>query len=326
MVQGNTMDVKKNIQNMLIACNAVNKGEKFLIVADNLPRPAHLGQTLLDSLLEMGFEATLAVIHPRKVDGAEPTAAVAAAMKAVNAIFSVSEGATIAHTTARKEATALGVRFHIISASEDDLSKNELKPEDIALVKDRTIKIAKALKAGKVAKVTTKAGTDISVQIGGRATLAVYPSNPDNGTIPYYSEAAVAPIEGTAEGTIMVDLAFRNWNYLLSKPLQITVKDGRAVEMAGEKKDYDILWKIATTDENASNIAELGIGTCHFLPRENRGTSLDFARYGTAHLALGRNNDIGGNTMSKIHQDVLLDKPTIFIDGKCIMQEGELLI
>ena len=109
------MDVKNNIQNMLVACNAVNEGEKMLIVADNTPRTAHLGQTLLDAMLEMGFDTTLAIIPPRKVDGAEPTAAVAAAMKAVNAIFSVAEGATIAHTTARKESTALGVRFHLIS-------------------------------------------------------------------------------------------------------------------------------------------------------------------------------------------------------------------
>jgi leucyl aminopeptidase (aminopeptidase T) len=320
------MEVKKNIQNMLVACNAVNQGEKILIVADNLPRPAHLGQTLLDAMLEMGLDTTLAVIPPRKVDGAEPTAAVAAAMKAVNAIFSVAEGATIAHTTARKESTALGVRFHLITALEEDLKNHELKTVDIEMVKDRTTKIAKTLKQGKTARVTTKAGTDLSFQIGGRAVLAVYPSNPNNGTIPYYAESATTPIEGTAEGTIVVDLAFRNWNYLLEEPLKITVKGGKAVEMTGAKKDYDILWKIAMTDENASNIAELGIGTCHFLPREMRGTSLDFARYGTAHFALGRNNDIGGNTMSRIHQDVLINKPTIMIDDQCIMQEGELLL
>lgn len=320
------MDVKKNIQNMLVACHAVNEGEKILIVADNLPRPAHLGQTLLDAMLEMGLDTTLAIIPPRKVDGAEPTAAVAAAMKAVNAIFSVAEGATIAHTTARKESTALGVRFHLITASEEDLKNHELKKEDIELVRDRTKKIAKRLREGKTARVTTRAGTDITFEIGGRAVLAIYPSNPNNGTIPYYAESATTPIEGTAEGTIVVDLAFRNWNYLLEEPLKITVRGGQAIEMKGAKKDYDILWKIATTDENAANIAELGIGTCHFLPREMRGTSLDFARYGTAHIALGRNNDIGGNTMSRVHQDVLINKPTIMIDGQVLMQEGELLI
>jgi leucyl aminopeptidase (aminopeptidase T) len=319
------MDAKKNIQNMLTACHAVNEGEKILIVADSLPRPAHLGQTLLEAMLDMGLDTTLAIIPPRKVDGAEPTAAVAAAMKAVNAIFSIAEGATIAHTTARKESTALGVRFHLITALEDDLINHELKVEDIELVKERTQKIAKALKEGKVARVTTTAGTDITFEIGGRFVLAVYPGNPYNGTIPYYAESAVAPIEGTAEGKIVVDLAFRNWNYLLEEPLIINVKNGKALEMTGAKKDYDILWKIATTDENASNIAELGIGTCHFLPRAMRGTSLDFARYGTAHIALGRNNDIGGNTMSRIHQDVLFNKPTIMIDDQCIMREGELL-
>ena len=42
--------------------HAVNEGEKTLIVAETA-RPAHLGQTLLDAMLEMGFDATLAVIH-----------------------------------------------------------------------------------------------------------------------------------------------------------------------------------------------------------------------------------------------------------------------
>jgi leucyl aminopeptidase (aminopeptidase T) len=320
------MDVKENIKTMLVACNATKPGEKVLIVCDSKSRPAHLGQTLLETLLEMGLDATLALFPPRKVDGAEPPAAVAAAMKAVDAIYSIAEGATLSHTTARKEASALGVRWHLITASENDLAKCELKTEDLELVAERTKKLSNALKNGKVAHVTTKAGTDITFEIVSRAALAVYPSNPHNGTIPYYAESATTPIEGTAEGVIMVDLAFRNWNYLLEQPLKITVKGGHAVKMEGAQKDHDILWKIATTDEGASNIAELGIGTCHFLPHPLRGTSLDFARYGTAHLALGRNNDIGGQTMSKIHQDVLIDKPTIYLDDLCIMKDGEIQI
>lgn len=320
------MDVKKNIQNMMIACNATKPGEKVLIVADSKPRPAHLGQTLLDAMLDMGLDATLALIPPRKVDGAEPSDAVAAAMKVVDAIYSVAEGATISHTTARKEASALGVRYHLITASEEDLAKCELRTEDLELVAERTKKLSNALREGEAARVTTKAGTDIRFEIAGRAALEVYPSNPNNGTIPYYAESAITPVEGTAEGKIVVDLAFRNWNYILDEPLTITVKGGHAIKMEGAQKDHDILWKIATTDEGASNIAELGIGTCHFLPREMRGVSIDFARYGTAHLALGRNNDIGGQTMSKIHQDVLIDKPTIHIDGQCIMKDGEIQI
>lgn len=65
-------------------------------------------------------------------------------------------------------------------------------------------------------------------------------------------------------------------------------------------------------------------GPNHYTSGTN--VTLDFVRYGTAHLALGRSDDIGGETMSKIHQDVLIDKPTIFIDDQCIMKDGELLV
>lgn len=44
------MDVKENIKTMLVACNATKPGEKVLIVCDSTPRPAHLGQTLLDAM------------------------------------------------------------------------------------------------------------------------------------------------------------------------------------------------------------------------------------------------------------------------------------
>ena len=320
------VDVKENIKTMLVACNATNPGEKTLIVCDSTPRPAHLGQTLLEAMLEMGLDATLAIFPPREVDGAEPPAAVAAAMKEVDAIYSVAEGATISHTTARKESSALGVRYHLITASEKMLGKYQLKAEDLELVAERTKKLSHALRTSKTAHVTAPAGTDITFDIVSRAALEVYPSNPNNGTIPFYAESATTPIEGTAQGTIVVDLAIRNRNYLLEEPLVVTVKDGHAVKMEGAKKDYDILWGIATTDEGASNIAELGIGTCHFLPYPLAGTSLDFARYGTAHLAIGRNNDIGGNTFSKVHQDILIDKPTIYLDDKCVMKDGEIQI
>ena len=319
------MDLSKNLRSILEGCEAVKPGEKILIVADNEIPTARLGQKLLDVILSMGNDATLAIIPSREIDGAEPSAAVAAAMKAVNAIFSVAAKATISHTTARKESTALGVRFHLITGTEKDLEK-EISVEDFRLVKERTIKLSKALRKAKVARVTTKSGTDITFEIGGRPTLAVYPGNPFNGPIPYYAESAVTPIEGTAEGTIVVDLAFRNWNYLLEEPVKIAVKGGKLVDISGAKKDVDRLWQLAKTDENATNIAELGIGTSYILPRPLSGSSLDFARYGTAHIALGRNNDIGGNTMSLIHQDVLMNEPTIELDNQCVLRDGVVVI
>jgi len=43
------------------------------------------------------------------------------------------------------------------------------------------------------------------------------------------------------------------------------------------------------------------------------------------HIAAGRNNDIGGNALSKIHKDVLMTKPTVELDGEKILESGKLL-
>ena len=52
----------------------------------------------------------------------------------------------------------------------------------------------------------------------------------------------------------------------------------------------------------------------------------DGARIGTAHVALGRNNDIGGETLSDVHMDALMDKVTVELDGNRVLNNGVLLI
>jgi len=48
---------------------------------------------------------------------------------------------------------------------------------------------------------------------------------------------------------------------------------------------------------------------------------------GTAHLAIGNNTSMpGGNTYSEIHLDGVFNKPTIWLDGKLLMEKGKILI
>ena len=69
-------------------------------------------------------------------------------------------------------------------------------------------------------------------------------------------------------------------------------------DVSGFEDDVKRLRKIMASDENASNIAELGIGTSHTIPRVYRATRRDGAMSGNVHIAVGRNNDIGGQTWS----------------------------
>ena len=78
-------------------------------------------------------------------------------------------------------------------------------------------------------------------------------------------------------------------------------------------------------DENAYVIAELGIGT-------NEATKLigvsleDEKMLGTVHVAIGRNTGLGGVNMSKIHLDFIITNPTFKVDGKLVIENGQLKV
>jgi len=324
------LELREGIQSIIGACFAVKPGEQILVIAENDSESVFKGQAFMDVINSMGAEAVLTVIPAQQTTGHEPPALVAAAMKNVNAIFCIAEKGGISHTTARQEALAAGARYYgVYQTSVEDL-KIGVSATDIQLIKERTEKLAQRLSQANVARVTTQLGTDITLNLTGRKGVAVHPlssliSSSNVTVLPDYAEAAIAPVEGTAEGSIIIDLAMRLWGYLLKQPLRYTVKAGKVVDISGAAGDVDALRKIAATDENASNIAELGIGTSHIIPGAMRGSARDFGRVGTVHIGIGRNNDVGGKTWSRIHLDGLMSKPTIELDTEYVMREGVLL-
>jgi leucyl aminopeptidase (aminopeptidase T) len=312
-------------KSIFIASDIVHPRDKVLIIADNDGESLWLGYLALSTAKVLGGEAVLTVMDSPEHRGAEPPAAVAAAMKAVNVCIRLSNKTSLVHTTARKQASDMGIRFCPIEAPAEEI-KMGASPKDIQLIRDRTEKLAKLLAQTKIARVTTLEGTDITVNVAGRPAVPIHPLSPVVAGLPNYAEAAISPVEGTAEGKMVVDIAFIDWCCLLREPMHLTVKGGKVVDIKGYKPEIDKLQRVLDKYENARNIAELGIGTSHTTPLPVLGTRRDAARIGTAHLALGRNNDIGGNTWSEIHWDGLMSQATVELDGKTIMKNGEMLM
>lgn len=287
-----------------------------------------LRDALIDHPDDMGkwAEAVLTIMTQREIAGHEPPSSVAAAMQKVDTVIQVCEKASIAHTNIRKEASAVGVRYsHLFKIPVDDL-KQGVSTADILLIKERTDRLAAGLTKANVARLTTPSGTDLTMNLGDREGVTISPVGPDLFTLPYYAEAAIAPVEGTAEGIIVADLTMRGWGYLFREPLRYAVKEGKVVEVFGSTEDADRLRKICGADENAANIAEFGIGTSHIIPKALQGTNRDFGRMGTAHIGIGRNNDIGGKIWSRIHLDGLMSHATIELDNNCVLRGGTFLI
>ncbi len=318
------LEILNRANSVIEALQLVNSGQRILVIADNEYESIWMGQLIMDIANAKGAEATLVAINPSDMKAKEPPAIIAASMKNVDTVIRLSDKAPLIHTNARKEATAVGVRFCILTI--DDI-KQATSIDDIRLIQKRTETIAQMLSQTKIATVTSPAGTVVSLSLSGRPALSLHPLNRlVGGGSPHYAEAAIAPVEGTANGTIVIDIAMIDWEYLLREPIRLTIQEGNVVNVSGAKKDAEKLREIIFNHENATNIAELGIGTSHTVPLPIRGTRRDAARLGTAHFALGRNNDFGGKTKSDVHLDGLMDQVTVELDGRVVLKDGMLKI
>ena len=91
------------------------------------------------------------------------------------------------------------------------------------------------------------------------------------------------------------------------------------------KKKKDILKRDLEekNDPNVYNIAELGVG---LNPKcKMTGVMLDDEGVlGSAHIGIGSNITLGGNLKAAIHYDLVLWQPTIKLDGKILLKNGDL--
>jgi len=78
-------------------------------------------------------------------------------------------------------------------------------------------------------------------------------------------------------------------------------------------------------NENARNVAELGIGTNEKVLLENNLLEMEKV-LGTVHIAFGDNKSMGGVVESSIHVDGVILKPTLIVDGKKIMEDGRMIL
>ena len=301
-------------------CLAVRKGESVLVITDEPERK--IGYAFWEAAKEAGSEAMLLEILPRSSNGEEPPEAVAKLMKDFDVLI-IPTSRSMSHTKARREACKAGARCVTLPGILEDTMQRTLNA-DYHEIAQRSIKLAGIVSQGRRAKVTTPAGTDITMSLEGRechADTGLVHNPGDFSNLPA-GEAYIAPVEGTANGIIMVDGAMVG---KVKKPIQIVVKDGFATQITGDRSAEELEKMLEPFGQPGRNIAELGIGTNH--KARIVGSVLEDEKVmGTVHMALGDNKSMGGNVSVQSHLDGILLKPTLWIDDKKIMEDGELKI
>jgi leucyl aminopeptidase (aminopeptidase T) len=189
-----------------------------------------------------------------------------------------------------------------------------------------TREVAHLMSEARTARVRTPAGTDLTMSLAGRAAVALTGRVGGPGTFAAMpdGEAAISPVEGTSEGTLVVDHTMDNLG-LLDRPIRMRTQNGRVTEISGGTSADQLRALIAGADANATNIAEFAIGT-NDRARLIGSMTEDKKYWGSVHVAIGDNHVIGGTVVSELHLDGLLLRPTVELDGKTIVQDGRLLV
>ncbi|MDF1594095.1 MAG: hypothetical protein P1P89_21510 [Desulfobacterales bacterium] len=320
--------LQKSARIIVAVCTAVKANETVLIVSDS--KTEACADLLAEAARSTGAVVTVAAMPPRKVDGQEPTAAVAAAMKKAGVIL-LPVQKSLAHTSAVKEALAAGARVLSLTALSQNLMLSDAFSADFKKERPLCERVARLLTRASTLTITTAAGTRLTVSVKGRKGNAhcCLVDRPGQFSSAPNIEANISPIEGSMEGTFVADASIPYLDIgLLSEPVIFEIKQGMVVSTAGGPvaETLNRIWQ-AQKDPAVYNIAQVAVGLNPKIkkPVGILGCNYDEGAYGTAHIGIGTSINLGGRIKASTHFDALMHKPTIRADETVILKNGRLL-
>jgi leucyl aminopeptidase (aminopeptidase T) len=308
------------IDSVVRDCLGVGAGEEVLVVCN--PATQELGALFRGCAQDCGGEATLVVIAERESHAAEPPATLAAAMLEADVIVAPTIQ-SLSHTAARKAATEAGVRVASMPGVTEEMLARVMSA-DMDKLRERGELVSQALSEGAEVRITCPHGSDLRLGLNGRTAIpdaGVLTEPGAFGNLPC-GEGFIAPVEGTAEGTLVIDGSIAGVG-MVEAPVSLTIRDGHLTE-ATNAEGVRLLELLNAHGPDGTNVAELGIGT-------NEAATLtgnvleDEKILGTAHIAFGASAAIGGTVQVPVHLDCVVREPTVEVDGRPLVRSGELL-
>ena len=299
-------------------CMGLKPRETALIIDDHEQGP--IARALWEAARDAGAEATLLQMLPRERNGEEPPTVVADAMAAADVVVAPTSR-SLTHTAARRRACDRGARIATMPGVTQEIMSRCIALDYEALA-TRSNQIAEALTHGSEVRIVTALGTDLTMQLGERqgmpdTGLLLQPG--DYGNLPA-GEAFIAPLEGTAEGTLVVDASLAGLG-VLDEPVTLTIAGGSITDVAGGIPGATFAATLEAVGPAGSVLCELGVGTND----RARVTGLvleDEKVLGTIHIAFGNNLFFGGVNDVQFHVDGVVTKPTLSVDGEVLIDAG----
>jgi 2,5-dihydroxypyridine 5,6-dioxygenase len=232
------------------------------------------------------------------------------------------------------EALAAGTRVLRVAESLDVLKRMFPNP----IVRARSEAGAITLTKGGKIRVTSPAGTDLTMSIAGRNGVAQHGIADVPGRWDHWPSglSLIAPIEDTVEGKLILDvgdLVFILGRYA-HEPIQCEVERGKVTSIHGGVDAFLLReWLAAQNDEGVYTVGVVAWGTDH-RSRWDRvswhfydpaGVMDSESFYGNVRIGLGNNASamLKGENRVKPHIDIQLRNCSVWVDDRLVIQDGE---
>jgi len=306
-------------------------GDRVVIVTD-YEFDEMIWKAMAAAAMQMGMETTVVMMPVREAHQAEPTWAVAEAMKAADVNIYLTSKAMVHSKAASDAFQGKKVRSIIMEQVDYAMLTSPVSKVDYFKIQEVGKKLQEVFAKAKEMTVLTEAGTNITASVEGRGAWCVagkvYPENNQYVCAFPDGEVPVEPVEGTGNGVVVWDTSAHHIHgRLLREPIKIKVKNGWAVEITGGDDAKALIEYIEKYgDKNSYNCpAEFAFGI-NPAARPRGIVKEDKKALGYTHIALGEESGIGGHTHSKLHLDGLMKDPTIKCDGKVVIDKGKIVI
>lgn len=303
-----------------LECLGVRAGERVTVVHN--PAQEEIAVALGAAATALGADAQLLGYPPQDRNGEEPPAAVGAAIAQADAVLLATD-VSLSHTRARVAATEAGVRVASLPTVTPAVFARAM-PVDYAAMAAEGARIAHLLSDADDCRITGPNGTDATLSLRGRRGR-----NDDGdlrapgafGNLPA-GEGYIAPCEDAGGGVLVFDGSLAGWG-LLEEPLALELRGGAVVSASGGAG----AWLLETLDAGGPTgrrVAELGIGTN---PAARIGGIVleDEKVRGTAHVAFGASDGIGGVNRATVHIDGVMLAPTVTVGDVTVLDGGRVL-
>ena len=301
---------------VLFECGNLKKGEVVCIVSDTKTRK--VGRMFYNILIRNNFVVRHFCIRPLKAHGEEPGNEAARCMKESNLILGLTRK-SMAHTKARYVACKNKARYLSLPEYSINMLKHPSLRVNFRESGKNAMRLMERLASGKALQVSTKAGTDIKLNIRGRRVnfCPGYVNKDIKLGSPPDIEANIAPVENKSNGVIVVDGSIPYPGLgKLKAPVTLTIKNGVIVSIEGTKSYVKKLKDLFRQYGKKSKVlAEFGVGL-NKKAKVCGNMLIDEGSYGSFHFGFGSNFTIGGLNAVNFHLDFVLYAKELIIDSQ----------